>query len=282
MQYVLTTSGSISAGEHYFEFSGFPLLKIKTVNSGLHTIKLWLSNSATPGPGSYYYTFYWFSPSSSGTSSITGYGQGTSDKSFLELSMTPKTGMDFIFIEFFSHFTAGLGYPLQLGTGLNDGSYISGISKDLTTSKENCVLRVSTTALLSAVFCQAPSPSDTNSQTFYLANIQNPSSATTAFYQGYSMSFSSSSTNVHSFIQGSLSITSSSSSTISAVPSISTTIVQDTATWTFTSMIDSVNLSSGDKFFVDFTNNRPAYQMSTVVINAGITSHLVFTKTPAI
>ena len=47
-------------------------------------------------------------------------------------------------------------------------------------------------------------------------------------------------------------------------------------------MIDSVNLSSGDKFFVDFTNNRPAYQMSTVVINAGITSHLVFTKTPAI
>ena len=95
------------------------------------------------------------------------------------------------------------------------------------------------------------------------------------------MSFSTSTTNVHGFIKGSLGIVATVSTTANALPSLTTTTVQNSATWSFQSMV-STQLVSGDKVFIDFTNNRAAFQTSTAAISSGITSMLVFTNVPGI
>ena len=195
--------------------------------------------------------------------------------------MTPDASMNYLFVEFFQGITTGLGYPSALGTGLSDGNYVSGMVQSSATYVENCVLRVSTSALVSGIFCQTASSSSTSAQTFYLTNIKNPSSATTAYYQAFAMSFSTSTTNVHGFIKGSLGIVATVSTTANALPSLTTTTVQNSATWSFQSMV-STQLVSGDKVFIDFTNNRAAFQTSTAAISSGITSMLVFTNVPGI
>lgn len=279
--YVLDSSGSIASGEHYFEFSGFPSLKLDPSTKGLHSLQVWFSSSATPGAGSYYYTLYWWSPSSSGISSMTGYGTGTSEKTVLQLGITPDLGMNYAFLEVFRGITTGLGYPSALGTGLTDGNYISGMAENSGVYVEDCVIRISTSALNVGIFCRTASSSSTAAHTFYLANLQNPSSVTTAYYQAYALTFSTSLTNIHSFVQGTLSIVSSTSTTKSAAPSLTTTIVQDSATYSFAGMPSS-SLVSGDTILIDFTNNRPGYQISTVVASLGISSILLFTKLPAL
>ena len=61
------------------------------------------------------------------------------------------------------------------------------------------------------------------------------------------MSFSTSTTNVHGFIEGSLGIVATVSTTANALPSLTTTTMQTSATWNFQSI--STQLVSGDKVF---------------------------------
>ena len=281
--YNLDSSGTITSGVHYVNFAGYPNLNLNSNSPGLHIIKIWFSGTSTPGAGSYYYTFYWFSPSSAATSSsINQYGQGISDISVLEMTITASSSMDFVLFEFFSQFTIGLGYPSALGTGLTDSNYISGTAENSGTYIEDCVLRVSTTALLSGILCSTTGFSSASSYNFYLAGLINPSSATTAYYQIYAFTYTTSSTNINSFIQGSFTISASSNNPITAIPFLSTTIVQDSSTWTFSPMVDSTNLISGNKVLISFTNNQNAYQIASAVSASGITSFIPFKLAPAL
>ena len=273
---------SLSSGSHYLEISGYPNLKINTNAKGLNLVKLWISGSSTPTSGDYFYTFYMNSPSSGGTlNSVSQYGSGVSEKSFIQIDVTPTASPDYFFIEFFQDFTTSNGFSSDLGTGLTDGEFVSGMTEYSGTDKENCVLRISTTSKVSGIQCQSASTT-IGSHLLYLANILNPTSSTTGYFHIYSLTYSTSPTDIHSFVLSSLTISSSSATTLSASPSLSSSIVQESSTWTLTTLIDNTYSIAGDMVLIEFSNNLDSFQLASATPTAGITSLKLFTKKPAI